>query len=998
LGSTGGTEPVDVSSSLLAGRDAELGMLRAALEGAEHDRPSLVLLTGDAGLGKTRLARELESIARERGAVALRGHCLELSLGELPYAPIAAALRDADQTVLAAALSKLAPEARRELARVFPDSVDETPAESASDDRFGQSRLFGWILGLLRNLSAESAVLLIVEDVHLADISSRDFLRFLAHSLRSERLLTVVTARSDELHREHPVRALVSELLRHDTVTRIELSPLPEDAVRNQVAGILGSAPSGDLVRWLFARAQGNPFYTEELLAAGGAETDELPASLQDALLLRADRLDEPARDVLRLIAAAGRPVDEALIEFAGGLPRPEVEAALRRCVDHNLLVCDRKSEHYSVRHALIAEALYNDLLPVERASLHRGIASALEQRASPDSAAERAHHLRLAHEPALALLASIEAGVAAERVFGYGEALAHFSRAIELWELQPPTPGTTSLDFVGLLARAAQAARWMGESDTAHDLCQRALGSFDHAEDPLRAAQLYERLGRYQPWDIEASLAAYDRGLSLLPEECAAQRMRFYVDEALALSFLGRWDDAREKAAAAIELGQGRDTAATESSARALLGTSIAFLGDPIAGEAHLRDALVLARQAGSTEDLVQIYLDLGEVLRLEGRIVDALGVMLEGEEVASGVGALPYRNFMAANAAEDLLRLGRWDELEARLMELAKRELDRPAELLTESVSGRFDAARGRFEEAAAHFQEAAELCQDLDLIEFVSGVYSGYAELELWRGRPEAARARIAEGFAKLGTGTNLLHIPMLHSIGARVEADLAELARARRDSAGVTKAADAAKAHHARLGELLEADGASTTPPEANAHLASCAAELTRALRAPDAGRWQTAGSLWREHNNMYNVAYATYRQAEALVVGRAQRSTAQAALDAAAALCEQLGAEPLLADLRALARRARLSPGAPKTAGDDPAVATAEANPYSLTERELEVLRLLGAGMTNREISQTLFISQHTAGVHVSHILGKLGVANRAMAAAVAERLGLVPRG
>jgi len=1004
MGSTSRAAPGDVSSSQLAGRERELDALRSALADAEDERPALILLTGDAGLGKTRLARELEAIAKDRGGLALRGQCLELSLGELPYAPIAAALRGADRGVLGAALSNLPRDARRELARAFPDCIDETPAEAEGDDRFGQSRLFGWILGLLRNLSTDSAVLLTVEDVHLADTSSRDFLRFLAQSLRTERLLTVATARSEELHREHPTRALVTELLRHDTVTRIELSPLSEAAVRHQVEGILGATPPGELLGRLFARAQGNPFYTEELLAASAAEAGGLPASLQDALLLRADRLDEPAREVLRLVAAAGRPVDETLIESATELPRREVETALRQCVDHNVLVCDRSNERYSVRHALFAEAVYGDLLPVERASLHRRIADALGQASSMENAAERAHHLQLAHEPALALLASIEAGVAAERVFGYGEALAHFSRAIELWELHPPAPGTTTLDLVGLLARGAQAARWMGRSDTARDLCGRALESFDHSSDPLRAAQLYERLGRYQPWDTEASLAAYRRGLDLLPDDGAAQRMRFYVGEALAFSFLGRWHDAREKAAGAIELAQGRETVATESSARALLGTAIAFLGDPVAGEEHLRDALILARRAGNTEDLVQIYLDLGEVLRLAGRIDEALEVMLEGEEVASAAGALPYGNFMAANATDDLFRLGRWEELEERLAELGRRVLDRPAELLTKSVLGRLDAARGRLDEAAANLGDAAELCRDLDLIEFVPAVYGGHAELELWRGRPEAAREQIAEGLGKLGTGENLLHIPMLHSIGARVEADLAELARARRDPDGAARAADAAKAHHGRLGELLDARGAAGAPPEANAHLASCAAELTRAARRPDPGRWEVAASLWRAHENLYSVAYATYRQAEALVLARAPRSEAQAALDGAAALSQQLGAEPLLAEVRALARRARLTPGTARAeAGDAASVAAAAtaaaaANPYDLTERELEVLRLVGAGMTNREISQTLFISQHTAGVHVSHILGKLGVANRVMAAAVAERLGIVPRG
>jgi DNA-binding CsgD family transcriptional regulator len=992
----------EITGSPLAGRQTELDTLRSAWRDADAGRPSLIVLTGDAGVGKSRLVRELETVVREEHGLVLHGQCLELSHGELPYAPLASALRSADTAEVARALSELPIEARRELARAFPDTIGETPAETTGEDPFGQSRLFGWILSLLRQLSNRASVLLSIEDSHLADTSSRDFLRFLAQSLRSEHFLVVVTLRSDELHREHPARALVSELTRLDAVGQIAVAPLSEAEIGRQVQSILGGAPPPELVHRLYTRTQGNPFYTEELLAAGIGDDDGLPASLQDALLLRADRLGQSARTLLRIAAAAGRPMDEALIERASGLAPLEIEAALRECIDHNVLVCDRRSGEYHVRHALLAEAVYADLLPVERASLHRRLATALDEHALAQTAGERARHWQLAHDPRRALLASIEAGARAERVFGYGEALAHFLRAVEIWDREPPEAQTTPLDRVALLTRAARAARWIGDSDAACDLCQRALGGFDHGADPLRAAHLLERLGRYQPWNVESSLDAFRRGLSLLPGECPAERMRFYVDEALEFSFLGRWEDAKARAADAVELAQGDATLASESAARALLGTAIAFLGDPGAGERDLRDALVLARQSGSTEELVQIYLDLGEVLRLQGRIADALEVVLDGEAAAVALGALPFANFMAANAADDLFRLGQWDALGQRLAELARRQLDRPARLLRESVAGRLDAARGQLDAAADHFAAAMELCRDLALVEFVPAVYSGVAELELWRGRPETARERLAEGLAKLGTGENLLHIPSLHSMGARVEADRAELGRARRDRATQAAAGVAAQAHHDRLAESLELNATASSPPEASAHLATCAAELTRALGAPDPRRWKSAAELWRGHGNLYRVAYATFRHAEALVVTRGQRSQAQTALGSALELCRHLGTEPLATEARRLARRGRLSVAIPADVdahGDtDPRGPALEENPFSLTERELEVLRLLGAGLTNREISQALFISQHTAGVHVSHILGKLGVANRVMAAAVAERLGLVPRG
>jgi DNA-binding CsgD family transcriptional regulator/tetratricopeptide (TPR) repeat protein len=992
----------NVSSPRLAGRQSELEAVLAALAAAADERPSLVLLTGDAGIGKTRLSRELEATARDAGTLTLRGQCLELSVGEFPYAPIAAAFRAAEPQALAGALSRLPLDARRELARVFPDVVGETPAETSIDDRFGQSRLFGWILGLLRNLSHATPVLLTIEDVHLADTSSRDFLRFLAQSRRSERLLTVATIRSDDLHREHPVRALVTELQRYERVTRIELTPLSVDAVRSQVEAITGSAPAPELVRSLFARGQGNPLYTEELLAARGVEAEGLPATLRDALLLRVDRLDESGRGVLRLLSTAGRPVDGVLVEAAAEMPVRELEAALRQCIDQNVLLCDRRTGYYSVRHALVTEAVYDDLLPVERALLHGRIAAALSRSPSDENAAERALHWARAGDSAQALAASVQAGVAAERVFGYGEALSHFQRAVELWKHDPPDLNRSPFDLVELLARAAQAARWMGESDQASDLCRRALDTIDHEAEPLRAAALYERLGRYRPWDPEASFAAYERGLALLSDRDTNQRMRFLVGEALAFSFQGRWLQTCEKAAAAIELRGGEVTLATEGSARALLGTSMAFLGDPVAGEQQLRDALMLARRSESTEDLVQIYLDLGEVLRLAGRIEEALELMLEGEQVAARLGAIPYGNFMAANAADDLLQLGRWDDLETRLAELTERSLHRPAELWTTSVAARLHSARGRFDLAETEFGSAAELCEALELPEFVPAVYGGYAELELWRGHPDAARAHLNEGLGKLGTGENLLHIPALHSIGARTEADAAELALARKDAAAAENAAERARGHHERLEELLTASPGAVIPPQATAHLATCAAELGRAQRSPDADRWAAAASSWHTHDNPHRLAYCELRRAEALVDSRGSRSDARSALERAIALSAQLGAEPVLNAAHALARRARLSLESTRSdvpPGSSGSIASeSETNPFGLTAREREVLRLLAAGLTNREISQALFISQHTAGVHVSHILGKLGVPNRVMAAAVAERMGLADGG
>jgi tetratricopeptide (TPR) repeat protein len=382
---------------------------------------------------------------------------------------------------------------------------------------------------------------------------------------------------------------------------------------------------------------------------------------------------------------------------------------------------------------------------------------------------------------------------------------------------------------------------------------------------------------------------------------------MRLYVGEACAYSFLGQWVQARERAAQATGIAQGDRTLAVESSAHAVLGVAIAFLGDPPAGEQELRRALDLAREASSTEDLAQIHLDLGEVLRLQAGIEDALGMMLEGERVALAAGNHRAGNFLAVNAADDLLRLGRWDELEERLSDLESRHLDQPAQLLLDSLAGRLDTARGRFDQAASRFDAAAVLCDSLGLVEFVPAVFSGYAELELWRHQPLAAQSRISDGLSKLGAADNLLHIPVLHSMGARAAADGAQNARAQGNPQEGDRAERALLEHHDSLNTVVEARGIEAIPAEATGHLAICAAELTRGTNSPTPDAWAEAVSGWRTLSNPYKLAYLVYRYAEALLLTESDRPRAEATLQEGHALCVKLGAAPLLTAIRSLAR-------------------------------------------------------------------------------------------
>lgn len=984
-----------LSSPHLVGREIETERLVDALDAAQESHPTLTLVIGEAGVGKTRLAREAAKQAADRGMLVLRGECVELSGGEFPYAPVAAALRDLEPRDLDEALTKLPARAWLELARVFPGIVGEPPGPGLTGDDFPQTRVFAWLLSLLRQLSDRVPLLLAVEDLQLADASSRDFLRFLALNMRAERIGVIATVRGDELHRDHPVRRLVAELVRSDNVHRVDLAPLSVEQVARQVAEILEEDPPPGLVARLFARAEGNPFYTEELLVAHQANTDAVPSTLRDALLLRVESQSESAQAVARVVSVVGRPAPHALLQSAGGFAWSELESALRECVDHHLLVCDRETGAYRFRHALLREAVYEDLLPSQRAALHRSIAQALEQDRGEVSAAECAYHWDTADEPQRALRWLVEAGFAAGRRFAHSEASGHFNRALELW----PTVESieVDIDLVELLARAAEEARWTGNFARAKELCEQALRCFEHDTDRARAAALYERLGRYQPWNVEGSLTAYECALKLLPEEKTAERIRLQVNQAYALTFLGRWEEAKSRAEQVLEDTASEELLWEQGSARAVLGVSDAFLGDLSGGERELRHALLLAEKTDDPEAIGQIHLDLGEVLRLQGRTEAALQVMRDGERLVAryGAGGL-YGNFMAVNAADDLLRLGRWDEVGAQVEELDRLQLGPTAELLISTVAGRLDTARGRFTSAEERLNRAVELTQEAALLEFIPTVHAAFAELELWRNATDRARVQIAAGLESIGEGADALHLPALYSMGARVEADRAEETRSGGDEIGFDEARQAAAAHCDSLAALLESTESAVKPPEAEAHLASCHAELSRASGPSSPERWARAVELWNALDRPYASAYASYRQAEALVGRASERQEAQRALADAARLSAKLSAEPLGARIETLARAARLNLSAADRATDAAPEAVGKGHPFDLTDRELQVLALMAAGLTNREIAQRLYISQKTAGVHVSHILSKLGVPNRVMAAAVAQRLGLAP--
>jgi predicted ATPase len=419
-----------VASPTFVGRIEELQTLEAARRRAANGEPAVVLVGGEAGVGKTRLVAELTARCATDGTPVLAGGCVPVGEGALPYAPIVAALRALVADVGVGAVRELVGPSWPELARLLPALGD--PGRTVLADHAAQTRLFELLLGLLGRLSEQAPVVLVIEDLHWADRSTRDLLAFLVRNLRRERVLLVVTYRNDEPGQQR-LGPYLAELDRGGQVQRLELSRLDQAQTVAQLVGILGAAPAAELADSVFARSEGNPYFTEELLAAMRAGSGELPVTLRDLLRGRVDALSELARSVLKVVAVAGRQASHRLLATVAGLDDRQLVEALRDGVASQLLVTVPGEDGYDVRHALVREVVGDDLLPGERVRLHTALADTVTDLLHSGeldwsgSAAEVAVHWYRARDLPRALAWSVRAGVEADGIYAYAEAFRHY-------------------------------------------------------------------------------------------------------------------------------------------------------------------------------------------------------------------------------------------------------------------------------------------------------------------------------------------------------------------------------------------------------------------------------------------------------------------------------------------------------------------------------------------------------------------------------------------
>jgi DNA-binding CsgD family transcriptional regulator/tetratricopeptide (TPR) repeat protein len=990
-----------VASPTFVGRVEELQTLEAARRRAADGEPAVVLVGGEAGVGKTRLVAELAARCAAEGTRVLSGGCVPVGDGALPYAPIVEALRSLVAEVGVAAVRELVGPSWPELARLLPTlgvSEGTGPTEQA------QSRLFELLLGLLGRLGEQVPVVLVVEDLHWADQSTRDLLAFLVRNLRRERLLVVVTYRNDEPGQQR-LGPFLAELDRGGRAERIELARLDRVQTTAQLVGILGAAPTGELVDAVFARSQGNPFFTEELLDVVRAGSRELPVTLHDLLRGRIDALSEPARKVLEAVVVAGRQVAHRLLAAVAGMDDQQLVEALRTAVTDHLLSTRQGQDGYDVRHALLREVVDADLLPGERVRLHADYARALTQRpelagVSPAVlAAELAVHWDAAGDATQALPARVQAGLAAEHARAFAEAASHYGRALELWK-QVTDPGRPAgLDRVELLAHTADAVAFAGTAQRAVGHLEDALTQVDPAVESVRAAGLLARLGDHRriAGDEAGGLAAFEQAEQLLAgKPPSVERARVLASHAYALSVSLRIKEAMWRGEEAVACARAVGAQAEEAKALHGLAGDLAALGQPNRASTLALEARAIAEDVGDAETMIGTYLTVSIVLRWTGRERDALEEAHQGYQRARSLGLERATGSLLANRlALSLMHVGRWAECEQLTRELLAS--DRWGAFESYRVLGMLRTRRGEFPAAQEQLQLALRLSPPF----FEDLAWLGLAELALWEGRHDKAAAAIAEGLRFCAVRDPEGVLPDVSSpwypLALRLEADRAEQAAARRITEEVAEARRRAAPVLAALDLLAAAPTPQARYVPVAGHLGLAQAERSRLEGRSDPERRHATTVAWERLEYPFDAAYARFREAEALLADGAPRQQAETVLRAAHQTTVALGAGPLRREIALLAQRGHLRLEEPVDTIASPEAPPSPAASLGLTRREAEVLALVAEGRTNRQIGQALFITPKTASVHVSRILAKLGVAGRGEAAAIAHRLGLNKR-
>jgi DNA-binding CsgD family transcriptional regulator len=991
VGAMMGDVPADRSAVYpLQGRDEELAGLAGLIGLGGEARSSVVLLAGDAGVGKTRLLAELLDRARSEGWRSVIGHCLDFGDSALPYLPF---------TELLGRLAGESPDLAEALVTAHPAVTHLQPGRrllsgpgAVEVENVERAELFEGVHAAFEQLAESKPLLVIVEDVHWADQSTRDLLSFLFARQFSGPVAVVASYRSDDLHRRHPLRATAAQWSRTPGVHRVQLAPLPDRAVRKLVRAIHPGPMTERDMHAIVARAEGNAFFAEELVVATEVGGRSLPEDLATLLLVRLDQLDEASALVVRAAACAGRRVSHELLAHVVDLDPVTLEEALRGAVERNVLV-PVGSASYAFRHALLAEAVYDDLLPGERVRIHGAYATALRSHEVAGTAAELARHARAAHDLVTAVLASIEAGDDAMSVGGPDEAARHYELALELLG-DPKTSEETAdrVDRVWLTARASDAVMAAGHPFRALALVQDQLAQLSPdapAEDRARLLMTLARAAMLSDTTVNA-LEATTEALNLLPAEPSVLRAKVMAVHALANADRQRDDEAVRWAMDARSLAERLGLSRVIADATTTLAKMEERAGNPEESKRVFEKIIEQARADGDLDAELRGLHHLGSLHFEAGELSEATEVYLIATRRATETTHpwAPYGFDARLMAAITAQVSGDW-EAATKVVDVTGQAPPGLAEAALAAVD--LAVAAGRGDTSALDLMPQLRPWWGKDgLIAILCGaaaidLYGDSGDLEeavrihddvvdtvttLWQSNTFMARMRLSA----LVLGQLASHVGSTPA-GAR-----GQLAR-RADGllAAATDAADRAERRKRPVG----VEGHAWISRARSEHL------RFRWLSGVDAPAeeelvesWTQTVALFGRFGHVFEHARSQARLAAVLrALGRT--TEARSIADEARATAHRLGAEPLLSELRALGGAAR----------------SVEANRHGemLTPREHEILALVAQGRSNGEIARQLFISAKTVSVHVSNILAKLGASGRTEAAALARQGGLLPR-
>lgn len=952
--------PVVVRSpSAVIGRRDQHAELVSAARRVLSGEAETVLLGGDAGMGKTtvvdRFRTSLDAVWGPH--LALTGQCVPLGGDGLPYAPVVGLLRGLVDQRGTDSLPRWPGHGVDDVLSLVPEMT-----RSASDG-VGRLEFFEAFTEIIEAVAVEQPLLMVLEDLHWADDSTRDLMRFVIRALVDARVLVVMTYRTDELHRRHPLRPYLSELRRLPGVSGFELPPLDDDEVRAMVRALVPGTPAPALVREIQRRSEGIPFFVEELACTDCTDGAELPWSLRDVLMVRISGLREDTQRMLRSLACSGQRAEHDLLQaIVARMSEVELDAALREAIEARVLVVDRTG--YRFRHALLREALLDDLLPGERARLHRRYAEVLEENgdlvARGSVEVELAHHWYAAHDQARAFRWSIAA--ARTRRHAHKEALLMYERALELWEaVAEPELVAGPLDEVML--EAASSAKDAGELERALALLDTVIARSGREAAPERLAHWLRRKARLllplmRPGVVETLAEA----LALIPPDPPSRILAETLDSLATAQMLFGDPACIETAHSAIRVAAELDLPVVESSARNTLGTFLVVHGGEgeETGLAELRRAGELA--ADEPRVRLRQAINYSDCLYLAGQYREAADVALAGMDVAAGIGLQRGLGAMlAGNAAEPLLALGDWARAERLIVRAL--ELVPPAHhwVHLRVLSARLNLWRDEVDEAEQVLVEFTSFLRDVGRApQYALLVAAVEAEVALVRGEPDRVWAATEPVITDSATRNHAQALPVLLTAASSLRIHPSDRAEQDRRAAMIMTGLDGVRSGAAR-------DWA----PVVRAELADERADWDRVHREfADAERAIPVALL--DHVDLQRLRHLLADgdrvAARSLALELSERSTGRGAHLVSRRVRELCDA----ASLRLVA-----DPEVPGSRGRGLA---------ALTPRELEVLDLVARGMSNRDIGGVLHISTKTASVHVSNILAKLEVGNRTEAA------------